>query len=235
MSAPMPFIVCDLDGTLIDSKQDLIDATNDVVASYGGKPLPAAHVAGMIGEGAKLLVERALAASGLDPLEPLALDRFREAYDGRLLATTRPYAGIPALLDQLAGRATLAVLTNKPLEPTHRVMEALDLSRHFRWVLGGDSPFGRKPDPAGLRYLLAEAGATPDRTMLIGDSMIDVETARRAGVPVLVALYGFGAARGELVLEPHERRAATVEHLSEDVRRWCRALSDKPPADSGTA
>ncbi len=103
----------------------------------------------------------------------------------------------------------LAVLTNKPAEPTRRLLEAFDLARHFRWVIGGDSEWPRKPDPGGLRALMQECGAQPDSTWLVGDSMIDVETARRAGTRMCVVLYGFGHLRGELVLDGSESVART--------------------------
>jgi phosphoglycolate phosphatase len=213
-------VVFDLDGTLIDSRRDLADSTNEVVESYGGQALPIDRIAGMIGEGAKLLVQRALAASGLDPDEPDALERFHAAYAQRLTRHTRPYEGIAPMLERLAVRAALAVLTNKPSAATERVLAAFDLGRFFRWTLGGDSPFGRKPDPAGLRHLMAAAGASADRTLFVGDSMIDVETARQGGVEVVVALYGFGQARGELALEPDDRRVETSTALAAAIDDW---------------
>jgi phosphoglycolate phosphatase len=215
-----PLVVFDLDGTLIDSRRDLADSTNDVVESYGGQALPVEAVAGMIGEGAKVLVERALAAAGLDPKAPDALGRFQAAYGRRLTLHTRPYEGIADMLAWLLPRATLAVLTNKPSQPTERVLAAFELARYFRWSIGGDSPLGRKPDPAGLEHLMREAGASRDETLLVGDSMIDVEAARRGGVAILVALYGFGQARGELTLEPDERRVERSTDLADAIRHW---------------
>jgi phosphoglycolate phosphatase len=197
-------IVFDLDGTLVDSKRDLAESTNEMLAGYGAAPLPLDHVAGFVGEGARLLVRRALAAAGLDADSPGALDRFRDIYDRRLLNHTRPYAGVPELVRDLAGRARLAVLTNKPEAPSRRLLEAFDLAPHFASVIGGDSGVPRKPDPAGLRRLMDEAGAGADATVFVGDSMIDVETARNAGVRICVALYGFGRLRGELSLTGDE-------------------------------
>jgi phosphoglycolate phosphatase len=166
-----------------------------------------------VGEGARKLVERALAASDLDPAEPEALPRFLEIYGRRLLANTRPYDGIPGAVTSLSRSHTLAVLTNKPAAPTRRLLDAFDLSRHFVRVIGGDSPYARKPDPAGLRALMEQAGATADETWMIGDSMVDVETARNAGVRMCVVLYGFGQARGELVLDGSEAVAITASDI----------------------
>ncbi len=199
-------IVFDLDGTLVDSRRDLADSTNDVLESYGAAPLSMDAVTAMVGEGAKVLVERALRSAGLDPAEPDALRRFRDFYDRRLLNHTRPYDGIPEVVASLGRDGhTLAVLTNKPQAPSERLLAALDLAPHFRHVVGGDTALPRKPDPAGLLDLMRREGAAPDATWLVGDSMIDVETARRAGVHLCVALYGFGQARGELRLDESEK------------------------------
>jgi phosphoglycolate phosphatase len=121
-----------------------------------------------------------------------------------------------------ATRGPLAVLTNKPQAPTHRLLEAFDLARYFRRVIGGDSGAPRKPNPAGLQALMTEVGASPAETMLVGDSMIDVETARRAGARMCVALYGFGHARGEMVLDGTELTARTPTDVGEVVGRFFR-------------
>ncbi|HUL71590.1 MAG TPA: HAD-IA family hydrolase [Vicinamibacterales bacterium] len=185
-------IIFDLDGTIIDSRRDLADSTNEMLATYGAPALPIEQVAAMVGEGARVLVERALLASGLPPAASDALPRFLAIYDRRLLRHTRPYAGIAPVVRLAAARAALAVLTNKPEALSRRILEAFDLRPCFRWVIGGDASFPRKPDPASVRFLMTEAGATPAGTLLVGDSAIDVETATRAGVRVCVARYGFG-------------------------------------------
>ena len=197
----MPLIVFDLDGTLIDSARDLADSTNEMLATFGAPALPNAVVLSMVGEGAKKLVERAMSASELDPAEPAALARFREIYDRRLVVHTRAYDGIPEVLDAAATLMPLAVLTNKPEAPTRRLLDALALARFFRWVIGGDGAFPRKPDPAALRHLVAAAGVDPAHTLYVGDSNVDVDTARRAGVPMCLARYGFGFLRGETGLD----------------------------------
>ena len=185
-------IVFDLDGTLIDSRQDIADTTNALLVELGAEPLPANAVAAMVGEGAAVLVRRALVRSGLRPDLRQALARFLELYDERLLVHTRPYAGVREALEALQPQRALAVLTNKPGRHTTRILEELDLARYFGQVIGGDSPLGRKPDPAGLRQLVTAAGATPEATVLVGDSPIDLETARRAGTRACLARYGFG-------------------------------------------
>jgi phosphoglycolate phosphatase len=186
-------VAFDLDGTLIDSRQDLTDTVNRLLAERGGVPFAAERVAGMIGSGARVLVERAFDAAGLD--RPTRDDhrRFLALYETRLLRHTRPYDRVIELLDVL-GRATrrLVVLTNKPLAPSLRILDGLSLSRHFGAVVGGDGPDGRKPDPAALRRLIAEAGTDAAGTLLVGDSKVDLDTARNAGVAICLARFGFG-------------------------------------------
>jgi phosphoglycolate phosphatase len=186
-------IVFDLDGTLIDSRRDLADAANALLESCGGGPLSEELIGRMVGDGAATLVARVFAASGLEP--PVdALERYLALYDERLLNHTRPYPGMAHVLDLLGRRAALAVLTNKPLASTRRILAGLDLARHFEHdaVIGGDGPFPRKPDPAGLGHLSARSNVAGASTLLVGDSVIDWRTGRAASTPVCLARYGFG-------------------------------------------
>ena len=218
----MKLVVFDLDGTLIDSRLDIANSTNDVLVSFGADPLPIDEVAAMVGDGAQMLVRRAMRAIGRE-FVPEALDRFRDIYDRRLLEHTRAYDGIAALLESIAPVASLAVLSNKPEMPSRRLLEALGLATHLREVVGGDTPgFARKPDPGGLLYLIAGAAAAPRTTMMVGDSMIDVETARRAGARLCVARYGFGHLRGGLTLRPDEPSVASVDELRDVIATFLR-------------
>jgi phosphoglycolate phosphatase len=185
--------VFDLDGTLVDSRRDIADAANALLVSCGAAPIPEERIGGMVGEGAATLVARAFKASGVEPPAD-ALSRYLAFYDERLLNHTRPYEGIPSLLEALGARAALAVLTNKPIASTRRILDGLDLARHFPSdaVLGGDGPFARKPDPAALLHLVARAKASAETTVMVGDSAIDWRTARAAGTRVCLARYGFG-------------------------------------------
>ena len=190
-------LIFDLDGTLIDSQRDLAMATNRLLAELGGRELGEDAVAAMVGEGAGVLVRRALTAAGVQTDERRALARFLEIYESALLVHTRPYDGMVATLERLAPSSRLAVLTNKPSRATMEILDGLDLLRYFADVIGGDTPFGRKPDPAGLNELLARAGLQPSAAMLIGDSPIDLATARRGGTAVCLARYGFGYRFGD--------------------------------------
>lgn len=184
-------IAFDLDGTLVDSRQDLADAANALLASFETPSLPVATIAGMVGDGAAQLVARVLTAAGLEP-SAQALPQFLAFYDERLLAHTRLYPGIAEAVAEAATLARLAVLTNKPLAQTERILSELGIRGYFAEVIGGDGPYPRKPDPASLVALIASAGATSDTAMLVGDSHVDRETARRARAHCCLVSYGFG-------------------------------------------
>ena len=186
-------IVFDLDGSLVYSRRDITDAAIALLDECGAAPLPEAHIGRLVGDGAATLVARAFEASGI-ARPPDALERFLALYDQRLLNHTRPYPGMPDVLDMLGLRAKLAVLTNKPIAATRRILAGLDLARHFAddAVIGGDGPFSRKPDPAGLKHLIARAGVDAESALLVGDSVIDWRAARAAATPVCLARYGFG-------------------------------------------
>jgi phosphoglycolate phosphatase len=213
---PLTLVVFDLDGTLVDSRKDLVDSANALIRELGGRELPDDAITGMIGEGATLLVARALAAGDVDPAPPDALARFLGIYEDRMLVHTRVYPGIREVLERLAGRVGLAVLTNKPARETARVLEGLDLARFFgSAVIGGDGPLPRKPDPAGLLQLVRAQGATPDTTLLVGDSWIDRETAERAGIRVCLARWGFGFRFDPDALETDDLVAESPEALAD--------------------
>jgi phosphoglycolate phosphatase len=201
-------LVFDLDGTLVDSRRDIAESANELLASLGAPPLDHDEVVRMVGEGARLLVKRVLAAAGADLDLEAAYARFSAIYDRRLADHTRPYPGVVAGLDRLAGRFTLAVLTNKPQHHTDRLLDALDLRRYFVHALGGDTTHGRKPDPAGLLSVVGAAGAVPQGALLLGDSWVDAETARRGGTRFCFADYGFGAAPREGLLDGETRIAS---------------------------
>jgi phosphoglycolate phosphatase len=192
---PVPSLIAfDLDGTLIDSLRDLADSANELLAAYGAAPLDEAAVGRMVGEGAGVLVSRLLTARGLDVPHDDALGRYLSIYERRLLEHTRPYDGIEEALARLASECRLGVLTNKPAAAAGRILDALRLRARFEWVIGGDSPLGRKPAPGGLHWMRQQAGTSTVHTVVVGDSATDVLTARAAGVRACVVQYGFGYA-----------------------------------------
>ncbi len=187
-------VVFDLDGTLVDSRRDLAESANQLVLELGGRPLPQETIVGMVGEGAAVLVRRALAAADL-PESPNALGRFLEIYDERLLQTTVVYPGVRDVVEAARRVARVSVLTNKPLRHTERLLDGLGIRQLFDDVMGGDGPHPRKPSPDGLRALMAAAGATGATTLMVGDSVVDFETARNAGTQCCLVAWGFGFSR----------------------------------------
>jgi phosphoglycolate phosphatase len=189
----LALIVFDLDGTLVDSRKDIADAANDLLAECGGPRLSDDAIGRMVGEGAATLVARAFTAASVTQ-PPDALSRYLRLYDRRLLLHTRPYAGTEAMLAALRVRYTLAVLTNKPISATRQILAGLNLARYFdqALVLGGDGPHARKPDPEGFLRVAAASGTSADGALMVGDSIIDWRTSRAAGATACVARYGFG-------------------------------------------
>jgi phosphoglycolate phosphatase len=186
-------IIFDLDGTLIDSARDLGEAVSELVQGLGAPPLSVAQVVTMVGDGAPVLVRRALEQSGLAPDLPGAVERFLQIYDRRLMNHTVAYPGIHEELARAVRRGPLAVLTNKPLGPAIGLLEALGLRGYFSRIIGGDGQYGRKPDPAGLQALRALGPGEP--AVMVGDSPADAQTAIAAQCPFVLARYGFGAAK----------------------------------------
>jgi phosphoglycolate phosphatase len=219
-------IAFDLDGTLIDSRRDLADSANQLIQELGGSPLTEEAIGGMVGEGAALLVRRAMRAAGRGE-RAHALERFLEIYDQRLLNHTRVYDGIADVVRQARSQARLTVLTNKPAGPSERILAALGLRDAFDEVVGGDGPHPRKPDPTGLIAMMTSAGAAARNTLLVGDSAIDLETARRAGAMCCLVSYGFGF-RPELRIEgPGLRVADDAPGLARAIDDWVKSTIDE--------
>ena len=184
-------IVFDLDGTLIDSARDLAESVGELLESYGASPLPLDEVVKMVGEGAPILVRRAMERRGIEPDARDALARFMRIYNRRLMNHTLPYPGTTESLACVLQRGPLAVLTNKPLGPTIGLLESLHLRGFFSRIIGGDSDHGRKPNPTGLLSL--QSLAPGERLVMVGDSPADYNAAVNAGCVFVLARFGFGA------------------------------------------
>lgn len=178
--------ILDLDGTLLDTLDDLAASVNAALAAVGRPARSRAEIESYVGEGARLLLERAVAPH--QELAAPALAAWWRHYDLHCLDRTRPFPGIPELLTR-SGRL-LAVHTNKPGRVARRILAGLGLLDRFALVTGGDEA-PRKPDPGGTLELMRRLGARPEETVFIGDSPIDVRTARQAGVPMVAVTWGF--------------------------------------------
>jgi phosphoglycolate phosphatase len=190
--APTRCAVFDLDGTLVDSAPDIHAALDRLMARRQLPGFARAEVVGMIGDGVRVLLERAHAARGL-PLDEASLDHFMADYEANAAVLTRPFAGIPELLGGLRDAGwQLAVCTNKPEAAARVLLSGLGLDGHFSALGGGDSFHMRKPDPGHLRATLAAAGAAPEAAVMIGDHANDIEAARGAGVRAIFAGWGYG-------------------------------------------
>jgi phosphoglycolate phosphatase len=181
----------DLDGTLIDSKLDLVNSVNFMLREMQRNVLPLATVAGYIGHGAPRLVADALGPDSAEADRKRGLEIFLAHYEEHNLDATRAYPGVVEGLEALQDRP-MAVLTNKPVKMSVEILDALGLHKYFRAVYGGDSFEKKKPDPAGAQTILKTLGAQPREAAMVGDSDVDVKTARNAGMFAVAVNYGFG-------------------------------------------
>lgn len=188
-------VVFDLDGTLIDSAPDLLTAANKLLAEEGRPNIDETDIKLMVGDGVPKLVERAFEKTGglPDGALPVLSQRFLGFYEGHAADETRPFPGVMAALAGLKEDGLkLAVCTNKPYDATMEILEALDLAGYFDAVVGGDSlPGIKKPDPRHVLACVEALGATVADSLLVGDSKVDVEAGRNAGLPVIAAAHGY--------------------------------------------
>jgi len=212
-------VAFDLDGTLIDSRHDLAAAVNLARADVGLEALSVEGVLGMIGEGARNLVRRALGGSPDEALLDRAFERFRHHYAVECTRRTRPFPGIEDLLAELVGRLPLALLTNKPESFSRTIVEHLGWSRYFDPLIGGDTLTVRKPDPQGLLAICARHSLAPEELLMVGDSRIDARTAHDAGSAFVFAAWGFARDDERLELTACEEAAGDVADLARRISR----------------
>jgi phosphoglycolate phosphatase len=213
----LKLLVFDLDGTLIDSAQDLCNSVNATLENFNRPHLSDELIAKYIGNGALMLVRRAFAADdGIEPGEEIlaqAYNYFLDYYRQHKLDYTYAYEGVLEALDALhkvhdqldapsrenLPPRSMAVLTNKPVRPAQAICEALGLAPYFLNIYGGNSFATKKPDPEGLLTLMKEAGARPEETVMIGDSQVDVQTARNAGAWSIGCTFGLAPGSLEVI------------------------------------
>ena len=213
-------LIFDLDGTLIDSRTDLSNSVNAMLRHYGRHELPADVIASYIGDGAPMLVRRALGDPEDERFVHEALQYFLDYYREHKLDHTYVYDGVLPALRALRSHANghkraMAVLSNKPVGPTRAIIEGLGMGDFFFRVYGGNSFETKKPDPLGLHTLLKEAKASRDEAVIIGDSDVDVLTARNAEIFAIGCSYG---------LAPHTLEAAPPDVLVDSPAEWGKAL-----------
>jgi phosphoglycolate phosphatase len=199
-------VIFDLDGTLIDSRLDLVHSVNAALRHIGRRELPDDVIASYVGDGAPILIQRALGGEAVDEsVVRDGLQFFLSYYREHKLDHTTVYPGIHETLaaiqncnsvpnkdGQRNGSArTMAVLTNKPVVPSRAIVEALGLGPFFKQIYGGNSFATKKPDPQGARQLMDECGVQPEETAIVGDSHVDMETGRNAGLWTVAVTYGF--------------------------------------------
>jgi phosphoglycolate phosphatase len=214
-------IVFDLDGTLIDSRKDLANSINAMLTEFDRQPLPEEIIAEYIGDGAGMLVRRALGDPDDEAFVERALTSFLNYYREHKLDYTYVYDGVFEALDALRSAPDgtprkMAVLTNKPVAPARAICDALNLSPHFFRVYGGNSFSTKKPDPEGLTTLISEAGVLPGQTVMIGDSDVDILTARRAKTWAIGCRYG---------LSSHTVESIPSDCLADFPLDWISALN----------
>ena len=184
-------LIFDLDGTLIDSKRDLVLSVNATLREMRRAELPEDLVASYVGSGAPVLISRALGGAAKPEELQHALKFFLAHYEQHKLDFTKAYLGVREALEELRG-VPMAVLTNKPVNISVRILEGLGLAEFFRAIYGGNSFATKKPDPLGANTVLGELGVRGAQAAMVGDSEVDVQTARNAGMISAIVNFGFG-------------------------------------------
>jgi phosphoglycolate phosphatase len=211
-------VIFDLDGTLIDSRLDLVHSVNAALRHINRPELPDDVIASYVGDGAPVLIQRALGSEAVDEaLIRKGLEFFLSYYREHKLDHTTVYSGIREALAAIRNSGNgvprkMAVLSNKPVNPSRAIVEAFGLGQYFTQVYGGNSFATKKPDPEGALRLVAEAGVRPEQTAMVGDSHVDIRTGRNAGLWTVAVTYGF--APHSLEVEEPDIEVDTPQELS---------------------
>ncbi len=184
-------LLCDLDGTLIDSREDLATGVNLMRADYGLDPLTVDTVTKYVGNGASKLVERAL--HGADVCHDEALEKFKKHYRDNMFVKTHLYAGVKEGLNELHSHGwKIALTSNKPSDKCEDILKHFKVDHYFYLILGGSHKYPLKPEPESILIAMKETKASPENSWIIGDNHTDLEAGRRAGIKRCYARYGFG-------------------------------------------
>lgn len=229
LDLPFDLVLFDLDGTLVETALEITDAVNDTLAGDHGTGVSQAQVERWIGHGTRALLAQAVAqrrgvtveSVHVAPDFPALLSRFADAYAARCGTRSRLYPQVRQALDALrAAGVRLAVVTNKESRYTARVLEAHGLSGCFDAVVSGDTLPVKKPDPGPVDHCRAVCGAAPHRTLLVGDSAIDVATARQARVTVWAVPYGYNGGRPVIEANPDRLISDFGALMPAALRAW---------------
>lgn len=222
-------VIFDLDGTLIDSRLDLVHSVNAALRHIQRPELPDDVIASYVGDGAPILIQRALGGEAVDQaLVRKGLEFFLSYYREHKLDHTTVYPGIQEALAAIQNSGNgmprkMAVLSNKPVNPSRAIVESLGLGRYFTQIYGGNSFATKKPEPEGALKLVTEAQMRPEQTAIVGDSHVDVRTGRNAGLWTVAVTYGFA---------PHTLEVETpdvvVDHPSELAEVFCQSSAATP-------
>ncbi len=188
-------IIFDLDGTLVDSSEDIAWCANKTLHAIGEAEMPAGVIVGHIGWGVRPLLEKLLPGKSAQEID-VARGLFLDFYEGHLVVKTRIYPGVVDTLDHFARlMKPMAVVTNKPYSLSIGILDRLGLSGYFKAVLGGDSVVNKKPHPEPVEKVIRDLSARPDRSVLVGDSPVDCASAMAAGAHSIGVSYGFRGAK----------------------------------------
>jgi len=216
-------IVFDLDGTLVDTAPDLTNALNDVLTRRGFAPVSIEAIRDCVGRGARVMIEQALIRAGAQGDVDEMLAEFLVHYEENIACESRPFPGALAQLEGLTAQgATLAICTNKREHLSHKLLQELEIEHFFSAIAGRDTFPVAKPDPGHLTGAIALAGGDPTRSLMIGDSDVDLRTARAAAVPIVLVSFGYGPVNGFV-------GEATIDHFDELEGRAAKLLNGSHP------
>ena len=213
---PIELVIFDLDGTLIDSSIDITNAINYAIEPYGVQPVTVQETISLVGEGITRLMEKVIEREGIKTDKNELTERFLEHYSAHLIDNTTVYSGVRDTFKKLNGYKK-AVISNKREALSVRTLNDLGLLKYLDLVVGSDTTSGRKPSPVPLQYAMEKLGATPDQTVIVGDSNYDIEAGKAAGIKTVAVTYGY---RPLELLRGADVIINRMDELTEVLRRF---------------